>query len=543
MDSRFLPYFEVSFEPLSPSPGAAAALSTLIPISRDFYAADVKVEMTFAVTTGNTFEATIAGLTASMYDAIQPGKTIIKIVLGYYSGAQHEVFQAVVQKKSAKAGQCFYETTLTGIELATYRLQHTCLKNGDVPYKEDATVTELLDAIAQKAGLSTPHRPSDTGAQNQKFARRWSFEERTAFAAVRDLHLRVRELPGLALFIRDGQLWYDASTGTDQDEKISSSDFLLSSKPVAENRAGERAACPKESKADPVGYDFEIFGDPALRPGDTITLVVEKDDVPTTERLTIEKVVHDFSREKGYRCTGRALKAPTFLADVFRAMSPGTVAVGEEINNMLARNQDRYPAVQVGDVSQYDANGHLTDAKLGLTFEPTVTSPSVEVRLGAEGYTLERRPTVAAFAWNRCGLIVPVYPGMRAVAVHNRYLREDALLSGFVWTEEMHPPPNKMGDWWLCLPVDPPSDRAPDSGDVAVDDLTAADGRRVIELKGLRIVAGEGGRIGTRPTPGTDGTVEIEHSSGAKVTVRDGEITLTVGSRMLKVTDSAVEVS
>ena len=150
---------------------------------------------------------------------------------------------------------------------------------------------------------------------------------------------------------------------------------------------------------------------------------------------------------------------------------------------------------------------------------------------------------VAPFAWNRCGLVVPVYPGMRAVAVHNRYLREDALLDGFIWTEEMKPPPSNAGDWWLCLPVNPPSNRAPDTGDAAVNDLTAADGRRVIELKGLRIVAGPGGELGTRPTPGTDGTVEIEHSSGAKVTVKDNEISLHVGSRTLKVTGSAVEIT
>jgi hypothetical protein len=563
VDSRFVPFFRVSFEPLPPSPDAgggllgvaaraagpalptqaAGALATLIPISRDFYEADVKVEMTFAVTTGNTFEVTIAGLTSAVYDSIEVGKTVIKIELGYYAGTKNQVFEGVVLKKSAKAGQCFYETTLTGIERATHQLQRTCLKNGDVPYKEEALITDLLAAIAQKAGLPAPRSPSAADARTAKFARRWSFEERTAFDAVRDLHLRVRELPGLALFIRDGQLWYDTGTGTEHRAPISPSDFLLSSKPVAENRAGERTGCPKESKEKPVGYDFEIFGDPALRPGDTITLLVEKNEVLTPEQLTIEKVVHDLSRQKGYRCTGRALQAPTFLTDVFRAMSPGAGAVGEEINNLLARNQDRYPAVQVGDVTAYNANGHLTDAKLGLKFEPTVTSPSVEVRLGAEGYTLERRPMVAPFAWNRCGLVVPVYPGMRTVAAHNRYLREDALLEGFIWTEQMQPPPNNVGDWWLCLPVNPPSDRAPDTGDPAANDLTAADGRRVIELKGLRIVAGQGGQLGTRPTPGADGTVEIEHSSGAKVTVKDNEITLQVGSRSLKVTGTAVEVT
>ncbi|WP_328524053.1 hypothetical protein [Kribbella sp. NBC_00359] len=561
MDSRFVPFFQVRFEPLPPRPAAgggggltgaaagavsavAGALTTLIPISRDFYEADIKVELTYAITTGNTFEVTIAGLTGVVFDAIKVDKTVIKIELGYYAGNTAQVFEGVVQKKSAKAGQCFYETTLSGIERATYQLQRTCLHKGDVRYADNTLIVDLLKAIAKKAGLATPRSPNTANALSAKFARRWSFEERTAQDAVRDLHLRARELPGLALFVRDNQLWYDGDTGAEYPKPISPDNFLLSAKPVAESRAGERTGCPAERAEPPVGYDFETFGDPALRPGDTITLLVEqKDGTRKPERLTIEKVVHDFSRETGYRCTGRGLRAETFLKDVFRAMSAGTGAVGEELNNMLARNQDRYPAVQVGDVTAYNANGHFTDAKLGLKFEPTVTSPSVEVRPGAEGYTLERRPMVAPFAWNRCGLVVPVYPGMRAVAVHNRYLREDALLNGFIWTEEMHPPPNETGDWWLCLPVNPPSNRAPDTGDVAVNDLTAADGRRVIEVKGLRILAGPGGKLDTRPTLGTDDTVEIEHSSGAKVTVKNNEISLKVGGRTLKVTSSAVEVT
>jgi hypothetical protein len=569
LDSRFVPFFRVRLEPLPPARdaegggllGAAAsaasaaagvagglsALGTVIPISRDFYEADVKVEMTYAVTTGNTFEVTIAGLTAALYDAIKVDKTAIKIELGYYAGNTNHVFDGVVQKKSAKAGKCFYETTLIGVERATYQLQRTCLHKDDVRYAEKTKITDLLSDIAGKAGLPAPRSPNAANALSAQFERRWSFEERTAQDAVRDLHLRVRDLPGLSLFVRDGQLWYDADTGTEYLTPISSDDFLLSAKPVAESRAGERTSCPPLRKEPPVGYEFEIFGDPKLRPGDTITLLVEEDGVPKPvpkpQRLTIEKVVHDFSREKGYRCTGRALRASTFLTDVFRAMSPGTGAVGEEMNNMLTRNQERYPAVQVGDVTAYNANRHLTDTKLGLRFDPTITSPSIEVRLGAQGYTLERRPMVAPFAWNRCGLVVPVYPGMRAVAVHNRYLREDALLDGFIWTEEMHPPPNNVGDWWLCLPVNPSSDRPPDTGDAAANDLTAADGRRVIELKGLRILAGPGGQLGTRPTLGTDGTVEIEHSSGAKVTVKDNEISLQVGSRTLKVTGTAVEVT
>jgi len=135
---------------------------------------------------------------------------------------------------------------------------------------------------------------------------------------------------------------------------------------------------------------------------------------------------------------------------------------------------------------------------------------------------------------------------MRAVTVHNRYLREDALLNGFTWTEEMEPPPNEAGDYWLCLPLGVQSDQPPNNSHKAANDLTTGDGKRVIQLKGLRLAIGEGllENLGTRPgNVGADDELQIEHSSGAKITMKNGEIELEAGGRTLTIGSGKVSVT
>jgi hypothetical protein len=565
-DNRFFPRFKLEFArlpaPAGPGAGglaavassaasAASAITSLVPISRDFYEADVKVTMRYALVPGS-FEVTIAGLSALLYDAIEPKKTSVKITLGYYHGDGTQVFEGVVQKKEAKAGECFYETTLSGIEKAYHLLERKCFRQSDVG---DATNRDLLDIlrdVADQAGVPLQVEGVSSGPATS-VARNWSFHEKSALDVLRDVHYRVRAIEGYSLALRDGKIWYARkqgernNTGLEVPGEISHANYLAKSDKVQDDQGGRRSPCqPASEEPAPIGYDFVMLGDPRLRPGDTATFRIKDKDREVTERLTVESVTHDFSRANGYRCTGRALLAATFLKTAFRAMAPGAGAVGEEVNSMLARNQERFPAVHVGDVTGYTTPGHFADARLGLQFQPTMTSPSVQVRVGAEGFQLEHRPIVTPFAWNHCGLVVPVYPGMRAVALHNRYLREDALLSGFIWTEEMTPPPSQVGDHWLCLPAGAPGNRPPSTSDKAANDLTAADGKRVIQLKGLRITIGDGllENLGTRPANlGADDELQVEHSSGAKLTIKNDEITLQAGQRTLTLANGKVSIT
>jgi hypothetical protein len=178
------------------------------------------------------------------------------------------------------------------------------------------------------------------------------------------------------------------------------------------------------------------------------------------------------------------------------------------------------------------------------------------------------KPVVSPFAWHKCGLVVPVYPGMKAVLAHNQGLDNDALVTGFVWSETpaIDPPESHAGDWWLCLPSGYDGSAPPDGSTKAANDLTASSGHRIIEVKGLKIVVGASKQrpVGERPTPGNDDEIVIEHktarisvaSSGAieivadaqagkgKVTIAPGgDIELTSGSTTLKVGASGVEIS
>jgi hypothetical protein len=185
---------------------------------------------------------------------------------------------------------------------------------------------------------------------------------------------------------------------------------------------------------------------------------------------------------------------------------------------------------------------------------------------------------------------------MKAVIAHNKGLSDDGLVAGFIWSEEtpgdppaqtpepsktggsaapsadsensdkpggvitgtaaIVPPASKTGDWWLCLPVDyPPPAPPPDPNQPAANstaqkrpvppaddtkaanDLTAGNGKRVIEAKGLKITIGADklGKIGVRPTEGDDNVFLIEHKSGTSFQIADdGTLTITASKISIK---------
>jgi hypothetical protein len=143
------------------------------------------------------------------------------------------------------------------------------------------------------------------------------------------------------------------------------------------------------------------------------------------------------------------------------------------------------------------------------------------------------------FAWGRCGLVLPRYPGTRVVLVHRHGNPEDPVEVGAVW-ESGHGPESQPGDWWLILPAEvPPAARArlqdteapADPTGKATNDLVDADGNRVIEVGRLTVRVGKDGLrpAGQRPAPGQAADfVAVEHADGVtKLLVRqDGTIEL-----------------
>jgi hypothetical protein len=146
---------------------------------------------------------------------------------------------------------------------------------------------------------------------------------------------------------------------------------------------------------------------------------------------------------------------------------------------------------------------------------------------------------VSPFAWGKCGLVLPRYPGTRVLLGFRNGAIYDPVDVGTIW-ESRTGPDSQAGDWWLSLPaaVDPSnresiadSTEPPSSYSGKVtNDLTDADGQRIIQVDGLTIAVGSDGlpSAGTRPDPsGGSGTLTVTHSNKKTALILgDGRIEL-----------------
>jgi hypothetical protein len=154
-------------------------------------------------------------------------------------------------------------------------------------------------------------------------------------------------------------------------------------------------------------------------------------------------------------------------------------------------------------------------------------------------HRLEGVAYATPFAWGRCGLVLPRYPGTRVVMLHRHGDPEDPVDVGAVW-ESGHGPESQPGDWWLILPAEVPQQartkledgQTPsDPAGKATNDLIDADGNRVVEVGRLTVRVGKDGLkpAGERPAAGAETDfVAIEHADGTtRLVVReDGTIVL-----------------
>jgi hypothetical protein len=148
-------------------------------------------------------------------------------------------------------------------------------------------------------------------------------------------------------------------------------------------------------------------------------------------------------------------------------------------------------------------------------------------------------PYATPFAWGKCGLVLPRYPGTRVVVVHPDGKADDPIDMAAVW-ESGKGPDSQAGDWWLILPVGvPAADRSTAADDKTVpvphvgpvtQDLIDADGNRVIEVGELTVRIGRDGTLknaGERPSRGTTDAITLEHAGGASVVMdKDGKVTI-----------------
>jgi hypothetical protein len=318
---------------------------------------------------------------------------------------------------------------------------------------------------------------------------------------------------------------------------------------------------PKDSVA---GFDFTAAGTPELRAGQLVIASVTGYQDPFSP-FRILQLTHTYSSDAagGFTSAGRAValvaagKSNRGQSELARKASP--LSVADKIAGKAKEAQAAAsPATDVGRVSGVKSADHLVTVQYGQQASVTTNTPSVDLDIPQkkDGPKLEDKQVASPFAWHQVGLSVPAYTGMRALLNQVRGSRDDTVVTGYLWSNEpkMDRPPAKDGDWWLCLPTGLSTGDAPVPDGKGANDLTAADGRRVVEAAGLKIAVGKGActDLGTRPTEGPTDVLLITHKSGTTVEIDasgnvtvDGKqkVVLKAGGATLTVGDGKVAIS
>ena len=385
------------------------------------------------------------------------------------------------------------------------------------------------------------------------------------------------------LLLVDGKVYLDAPikydpnppgvSGITLDPSVNLAQFskVKVNKPKTASDAKTPTADQAKAPTDATirAFTFTALGDPTMRPGQKVTLsglqaptfFGFKNPTFATE-FRINTVTHQLSGSAGYICTGDAVDAAN-AATAREAIKPSAAGGAQDVAGAIKSEAGKNPVIEVASVkavADKDKYPYQADLYYGQQ-QKDEQQPSIEVGIVPQDdcHVYRHKPIASPFAWRKCGLVTPVYPTMKALVAHNLGSASDGIVTGYVWSKQpdFPPPPNEPGDWWLCLPIDVEATTLPtdkqltekdDKGKPkfhwedfkwmefdktkAVNDLTAGNGCRVIELKGLKITVGADAlrAVGTRPTPGAAEECTIAHSSGAIITIKKSEIDVDTGS-------------
>lgn len=236
------------------------------------------------------------------------------------------------------------------------------------------------------------------------------------------------------------------------------------------------------------------------------------------------------------------------------------------IKEHLAAWSANQHTVDIGQVRQFTAKtvndqSPAQTEKVWEGLRPLDRNANGTRRLPIDSKNAVRRdvPYASPFAWGKCGLVLPRYPGMRVLLAHRRGMELEPVDVGALW-DSGRGPDSQPGDYWLSLPIGVDKGKRAEAGDddqpapysgSASNDLIDADGNRVIEVGSLSIkVPSKASQAGTRPTPLSDGSITIAHEGGASIVMKqDGSvlikgtgITLDAGSGNIVLKGSKVDV-
>lgn len=518
-------------------------------VSNDIMAGDISLDADINVrmsrgTAGATFEI-------KLYDLPEPkvktlaekfkaksapnaSKPHVKIQLGYLDTKVKPVLDGICESLKSEVDDEKMVTTLTGREAGRYACDTSYSANFDT----DSTFGGVAKTLLEKADFPPdclerkPHLDElPEELKNPHFRASKVIGILDELAKMADAELLVIDK---TVFLGKAIL-YDQVPAATFDSELN----LVKFEPFVRDLPGvDDAKFPEPVPGEKMeGFKFNVLGDPTLRPAQKVMIKHLKGyDAAANPEFRIRNVEHRFSSSSGYVCEGVAAKrqssgaqARALDAAAERSAAGAARDIGERIREQAFDN----PVIEVGAVKSA-ADSYRAELYYAQPAPRNETQPSVNVAVEKnDDHVYASRPIASPFAWRKCGLVTPVYPGMKAVIAHNRSLASDGIICGYLWSNDpdFAPPANERGDWWLCLPIDFDASQPPADDTNAANDLTANDGRRVLELKGLKVTVGAKalGKVGKRPEPGPAEECTLAHASGSTITIKDGEISLDTG--------------
>ncbi|MBF6328322.1 hypothetical protein [Nocardia transvalensis] len=436
---------------------------------------------------------------------------LVEIRLGYFDQPATQrnpvLLGAITETHNDVAADGSLLTRVKGFERAGY-----LLRRQDYRYHKPgaSSFEEILQDLQQKTTVPISHQGVEGEDTDLTIA------AGTALSALGELARRAH----VPLAVRAGA----AVLGT-VDAAITAR-FRAEHNIVAKRRWDSVAADPQAPPGTTTRYRLTVLGDPTLQIGARVEL--EDSD---SRDLRTESVRHLFSLHDGYTCEVTLLD--TAAANRPRAVD-GVHAVADDMVSMTRSLLADRPAVDIGDIASYNATGAGDNGghRATVNYGQRRTGSSVDDPVD-DTVVLHDKPMASVFAWDRTGLMVPVYPGMRAVLLHNGGEVNDALTTGFLWSRQANqqPPENESGDYWLCLPTEVADARPVGKG---VNDLTDAGGHRVIQAVGLGIEIGTDilPEVGKRPRPPTGQALTITHAQATTITIaEDGSVAVTTDGK------------
>ncbi|MET8507959.1 hypothetical protein ABZV60_25390 [Streptomyces sp. NPDC004787] len=511
-------------------------------VSNDIFGGTLALDADITVTMNE-------GAVASTFEVVlvnPPGGTIemlrgkladqaltVTIKLGYFddpSIGRRPVMEGRVMRLASWVGEDgLNRIRLTGQDAGGYALRMT---PAAAHRARSCHALEFAEKVVKGAGLTLAE-----GSVLLADLADYTVRNPTALAALRDLAATVPA----PVVIRDKRVYIGPVVGSDDPAPVAFDPAVnLVSYGDAQGEESIVVAPGEEPPPTRTTMNLVVLGHPGLRVGQVATLN-NLDNVPAGP-LRTTRVVHRFSVRTGYVCEVQLVAAKP---GEYVEASDGVRSCVDRMEAGAERQRLARPAVDIGEVTAYRPAGHQISLAYGQNPPPSMSTPSVSGPVD-DSVALLDKPVASPFAFGPCGLMTPVYPGMRALLAHNRGLVNDAVVAGYLWprTPGAQAPSPEPGDYWLALPTGLGPDGQPFGP--GVNDLTDAKGGRVIQARGLHILVGTAKLppVGTRPTPPTDDTITLEHHTGTTIEINPaGAVTVrTKGSKIL-LTNGAVSLS